>query len=125
MLDFKNNYTNGELHDINEQLAEREEVQYICYGKEEGESGSPYLQLKDRKRPNQVVKFSGNKRFHWEGQCSKSNRSARDYCFKQQGEEFKNPQGQWEAGLKKGSSFLLQQTLEELGVKVVKKGEQD
>jgi len=39
--------------------------------------------------------------------------------------EFKNPQGQWEAGLKKGSSFLLQQTLEELGVKVVKKGEQD
>lgn len=39
--------------------------------------------------------------------------------------EFKNPRGHWEAGLKKGSSFLLQQTLQELGVKVVKKGEQD
>lgn len=124
-----NNYTDGELHDINEQLAEREEVQYICYGKEEGQSGSPhlqgYLQLKDRKRLNKMLNFLETKGFT--GRVSAPNQIevlGTTALSNKEKREFKNPQGQWEADLKKGSSFLLQQTLQELGVKVAKKGEQ-
>ena len=104
-------------------------MQYICYGKEEGQSGSPhlqgYLQLKDRKRLNKMLNFLETKGFT--GRVSAPNQIevlGTTALSNKEKREFKNPQGQWEADLKKGSSFLLQQTLQELGVKVAKKGEQ-
>jgi len=78
-----NNPTEGEVGALRD-LAETEHVDYLVFGRETGDSGTPHLQgfivFAERKRLNQVKSILGS-RYHLEG-ARGTPKQASDYCKK-------------------------------------------
>lgn len=82
-----NNYTEQEEKSIKTLVDNNEDVSYVCYGRELGESGTPHLQgyieLRSRLRGNKVLLLQGLSRSHIEIRKG-SQHQAIEYCKKDQ-----------------------------------------
>ena len=85
-----NNYNDDEVN-----IIRNLPVQYVCYGKEVGESGTPHLQgflqlgHNHRKTLTALKAFIGIPRIHLEIRSKNAtNEQARDYCFKSDKDPF-------------------------------------